>query len=242
MQRIVIEVREAVGPDFCVGVKLNSGDYMKNDAGLMPDEAIEQVRWLLTCGLLDMCELSGGNAEGSQGSSRLACMFPCSLKLLCPFFTHTSFTVSLRAKSIDKAPVKKESTRIREGLFDDFARRVQEIETDVAVQLSGGFRSRVGMADAVESKTCDLIGLGRAVVLDPHLCRDILLNPEVSDTDAFAASHAINGRWIIPWLPVKAVGASLSVQFFYYNMRRLGRSHPAPCTLPASCILMRLCC
>jgi 2,4-dienoyl-CoA reductase-like NADH-dependent reductase (Old Yellow Enzyme family) len=73
LQRIVIEVREAVGPDFCVGVKLNSGDYMKNDAGLMPDEAIEQVRWLLTCGLLDMCELSGGNAEGSQGSSRLAC-------------------------------------------------------------------------------------------------------------------------------------------------------------------------
>jgi 2,4-dienoyl-CoA reductase-like NADH-dependent reductase (Old Yellow Enzyme family) len=55
--------------------------------------------------------------------------------------------------------VKKESTRIREGLFDDFARRVQEIETDVAVQLSGGFRSRIGMADAVESKTCDLIGV-----------------------------------------------------------------------------------
>jgi hypothetical protein len=58
--------------------------------------------------------------------------------------------------------------------------------------------------------------------LDPHLCRDILLNPDVLDVDAFAASHAINGRWIIPWLPVKAVGASLSVQFFYYNMRRLG--------------------
>lgn len=42
------------------------------EGGLMPDEALEQVRWLLDCGLVDLIELSGGNAEGSQGSSRLA--------------------------------------------------------------------------------------------------------------------------------------------------------------------------
>ena len=45
------------------------------EGGLQPDEALEQVRWLINCGMVDFIELSGGNAEGSQGSSRLASTF-----------------------------------------------------------------------------------------------------------------------------------------------------------------------
>lgn len=158
---------------------------MKNDAGLMPDEALEQVRWIMESKLFDWVELSGGNAEGSQGTSRLA--------------------ASLRMKSIDKAPVIKESTRIREGLFDDFAARVkslrEELDSPVAIQLSGGFRSRLGMADAIDSGVCDLIGMGRAAVLQPTICRDVLLNPAVKDEDAFATPHGINGAFLPSFAP-----------------------------------------
>lgn len=45
------------------------------------------------------------------------------------------------------------SPRIREGFFTDFAEKVQAMKSPVPIQLSGGFRSRSGMADALEYHT-----------------------------------------------------------------------------------------
>jgi len=59
---------------------------------------------------------------------------------------------SFTEKSLGKAPVKKESTRIRESFFADFSEKVQALNPKIPIQVSGGFRSRVGMADAIESK------------------------------------------------------------------------------------------
>lgn len=119
LQRIVTETRAACPVPFCLSVKLNSGDYMKGGLGLLQEEALEQVRWLLTCGLVDLVEISGGNAEASStGTSRLH--------------------AALRAKSLGTAPPPpvKDSTRIRECFFTDFAEKVKAIETNVPVQLS----------------------------------------------------------------------------------------------------------
>lgn len=142
----------------------------------------------------------------------------------------------------------KESTRIREAFYTEFAEQVKAMDSPVPVQLSGGFRSRTGMADAIHSGACDLIGLGRAAVLEPELPRKILLNPEYDDEGSVAMSHELRGVWFANMIPVKVVGAGLPVQvrdhrrdaviwptvrrnvrltictgqFFYYNMRRLG--------------------
>lgn len=43
----------------------NSADYMES-GGLEQDEALEQVRWLVTCGMVDMVEISGGSVEQNQ--------------------------------------------------------------------------------------------------------------------------------------------------------------------------------
>lgn len=56
LQRIVEAVRAVCPESFCISVKLNSGDYMEK-GGLTQDEALEQVRWLVTCGMIDMVEL-----------------------------------------------------------------------------------------------------------------------------------------------------------------------------------------
>lgn len=37
--------------------------YKKENGGLGQDEALEQVRWLTECGMVDFVEISGGNAE-----------------------------------------------------------------------------------------------------------------------------------------------------------------------------------
>lgn len=123
---------------------------------------------------------------------------------------------------MDKAPTMSESTRIREAYFTEFAERVQELDSNVPIQLSGGFRSRNGMADAIDSGVCSLIGLGRSVVLQPDLPKAVLLNPSIPDDQAFAQSHIVKGQWFANMIPVKVVGAGLAIQFFYHNMRRLG--------------------
>ena len=78
------------------------------------------------------------------------------------------------------------------------------------------------MADAIDSGVCSLIGLGRSVVLQPDLPAAVLLNPSIPDDEAFALCHIVRGQWFARMIPVKVVGAGLAIQFFYYNMRRLG--------------------
>jgi hypothetical protein len=79
------------------------------------------------------------------------------------------------------------------------------------------------MADAIESSTCDMIGLGRATVLQPDLPIAVLLNPAVPDTEALGVSHVVRGQWLTRIIPAKLVGGGLITQFFYHNMRRLGK-------------------
>lgn len=79
------------------------------------------------------------------------------------------------------------------------------------------------MADAITSGACQLIGLGRAAVLEPELPAKVLLNAEYDDQGALAMSHIVRGQWFSDLVPVKAVGSGLGIQFFYYNMRRLGK-------------------
>lgn len=200
LQRLVTEIRELCPYPFCLSVKLNSGDYMEH-GGLTQDEALEQVRWLTTCGLIDMVEISGGNAETKNSG------------------LHTSFA----KKSLEQVPKKKESTRIREAYFTEFAERVRDIQGKrCPIQLSGGFRSRIGMADAIESGITDLIGLGRTAVLEPSIPRTLLLDPGVADEEALAMPHVVKGMWFAKLIPIKIVGGGLPIQFFYFNMRRLG--------------------
>lgn len=52
--------------------------------------------------------------------------------------------------------------------FLDFARRAKAI-TSVPVMLTGGFKTRQQASDAVEGRVVDMVGLARALVLDPQL-------------------------------------------------------------------------
>ena len=68
LKRLVREIRDACPPPYCLSVKLNSADYMTT-GGLSQEEGLQQVRWLVECGMVDFVEVSGGNAE--QTSSKL---------------------------------------------------------------------------------------------------------------------------------------------------------------------------
>ncbi len=190
LKRLVTEIRENCPQPYCLSVKLNSADYMDQGEGLEVEEGLEQVRWLRECGMVDFVEISGGNAEQKRSG------------------LHNSFG----KKTISQGQQMKESTRIREAFYTDFAEKAKAMDSSVPVQLSGGFRSRTGMADAIYSGACDMIGLGRAAVLEPELPRAVLLNPAYDDKGSVAISHIIRGQWFQRLIPAKVVGSSLGIQ------------------------------
>jgi 2,4-dienoyl-CoA reductase-like NADH-dependent reductase (Old Yellow Enzyme family) len=54
-----------------------------------------------------------------------------------------------------------DSTRAREAYFLEYARTVRSLAGAVPLAVTGGFRSRTAMNEAVHSGECDVIGLGR---------------------------------------------------------------------------------
>ncbi|MEV6225398.1 nitroreductase family deazaflavin-dependent oxidoreductase [Nocardia fluminea] len=66
------------------------------------------------------------------------------------------------------------STVAREAYFLEYAESVRAAAGSVPLAVTGGFRSRVAMVDAVESGECDVVGLGRPSAVSPNAARDIL--------------------------------------------------------------------
>ena len=129
---VVNATRAAVGPTFPISVKLNSADFQRG--GFQFEDSIQVAKWLSDASI-DLLEVSGGNYEQP--------------KLLG--------VDGLEApEEQDVAP----STKAREAYFIDFAQAMQK-EVDVPLMVTGGFRSRSAMLQALESGAADIIGLGR---------------------------------------------------------------------------------
>lgn len=77
-----------------------------------------------------------------------------------------------KGHSIKKDTIK-ESTRQREAYFLEFAEKLRA-NVNVPIMVTGGFRSCEGMAAAIDSGACDLIGLGRPLCVEPELANHIL--------------------------------------------------------------------
>ena len=66
------------------------------------------------------------------------------------------------------------STRAREAYFLDYARTVREQAGDIPVAVTGGFRSRSAMHNAIHDGECDVIGIGRPTATTTNAAETIL--------------------------------------------------------------------
>ena len=128
----VAAVRKAVGPDFPVSVKLNSADFQKG--GFDFEDSLQVVQWLEQAGV-DLIEISGGTYEQP--------------KLL-----------GLQGMEEEEKQEVAESTMVREAYFVDFALAMQK-KVSIPLMVTGGFRQRLAMEQALESGSADVVGLGR---------------------------------------------------------------------------------
>ena len=132
-------VREAVGPDFPVSVKLNSSDFQRG--GFTHEEAITVAKWVDAEGL-DLLEISGGTYESLE-------------------------------KSFLRSASKEESTRQREAYFLEYAKDIQKSLQHTPLMVTGGFRSRATMEDAITNDSVAVIGIGRPLCVNTRCVQEL---------------------------------------------------------------------
>ena len=125
-------VRAAVGPDFPVAVKLNSADFQKG--GFAFEDSLQVAAWLEEASV-DLIEISGGTYEQPK-------------------------LMGVEGLEEEERQNVAESTMMREAYFVDFALAMQE-KVSIPLMVTGGFRRRAAMEQAVAGGGADLIGLGR---------------------------------------------------------------------------------
>ncbi|HAC34321.1 MAG TPA: NADH:flavin oxidoreductase [Gammaproteobacteria bacterium] len=141
----VAAVRRAVGEEFAVSVKLNSADFQKG--GFTLDESVQVVRWLNETSL-DLLEISGGSYEAPQ---------------------LMGFSGDRRTTELPP----RQSTRDREAYFLEYAAAIRQVAT-MPVAITGGFRSRSVMTEALAAGELDLIGMARPFAANPELASELL--------------------------------------------------------------------
>jgi 2,4-dienoyl-CoA reductase-like NADH-dependent reductase (Old Yellow Enzyme family) len=145
LREVLRACRSAVGADFPIGVKLNSSDFQQGGFGA--DECLQVVRWLGEDGV-DLLELSGGSYESP-----------------------TMMGAKLRGPDAER-PVS-DSTRRREAYFLEYAAAMRGAAS-MPVMVTGGFRTRAAMDEALAGGALDMIGLGRPLCVDTDLPRRLL--------------------------------------------------------------------
>lgn len=183
----VASVRSAVGPDFPVAVKLNSADFQKG--GFAFEDSLQVAEWLEQASV-DLIEISGGTYEQ-------------------PKLLGVEGMEEVEEQNV------RHSTKMREAYFVDFALAMQE-KVSIPLMVTGGFRQREVMEQAVESGGADLIGLGRPMCVMTDAPKQLLGGLDA--LPRYESELAFFPPWL-SWLnaikPLRAM-ATFGVQFWFY--------------------------
>lgn len=202
----VRRVREAVGPNFPVSVKMNSADFSKG--GFSLDDSVQVAQWLEQAGI-DLLEISGGTYE----------------------------KLALMGETIDAStaqtntPAMPASSAAREAYFLDYAKRIRAA-VSIPLAVTGGFRSRDAMEQALSDGALDVIGLGRPLCTEPDVQE--LLNGQAGDGgmqgfQAWEQKLRIGPGWLGPRsgnATMRTLNFSAATQWYYQQILNLADGQP----------------
>jgi 2,4-dienoyl-CoA reductase-like NADH-dependent reductase (Old Yellow Enzyme family) len=198
MIETVRAVRRAVGADKVVSVKLNSSDFQKG--GFSFEDCLKVVA-MLDMETVDLLEISGGNYEQPRmmGQDGLEPVFETGVR---------------------------ESTRAREAYFMAYAEEVLK-SARTPVMVTGGFRSRTAMEEAVDSGVA-MVGIGRPLCVEPDAC-NLLRREQIEALPAFEAGLRLGSGYFGPTSSndvIKAANALSAMAFYYRNIIRMADGKP----------------
>ena len=195
----VAAVRKAVGAKFPVSVKLNSADFQKG--GFAFEDSLQVVQWLEQAGV-DLIEISGGTYEQP--------------KLL-----------GLQGMEEEEQQQVAESTQLREAYFVDFAKAMQE-KVNVPLMVTGGFRQRLVMEQALQTGSADIIGLGRPLCVMTDAPKQLFEG--LDELPRYEESLSLLPNWLAFLGNIKTIRAmaGFAVQYWYYGqIDAIGRNGKA---------------
>lgn len=113
------------------------------------------------------------------------------------------------------------TTRAREAYFVDYAHSVRQEAGDVPIAVTGGFRSRTAMDEALGAGDCDLIGIARPTVTATDAAATLLDGTTATLTthDIRAGMRPLLGRVT----DLKALDGFLNISWNVDQMHRLAR-------------------
>jgi 2,4-dienoyl-CoA reductase-like NADH-dependent reductase (Old Yellow Enzyme family) len=173
--------------------------------------------------------------------SRVSPAFAVGIKLNSADFQRGGFTedesrlvvAALARESIDLIEVSggsyeqpammgkaADSTRAREAYFLEYARTVRGLAGDIPLAVTGGFRSRAAMAEAVDSGECDVIGLGRPTATTTDAA-DVVLGGRAETL----ASHQLRAgmrRILGRFVDLKSLDGILELSWHTDQLHRVG--------------------
>lgn len=165
-------IRERVGPDFPVIIKMNGADRLPLRNGLKTQELVEVARIMEAEGV-DAVEISVGHYESG---------FP----MVCGTFNRCLRNM-VRGSMLHLPAVRRHLVRIfrplvalfsnllwkgREGFNLDYTPSFKE-KLGIPVICVGGFRTRGAMEQAIRDGQCDAVSAGRPFIADPYFYRHI---------------------------------------------------------------------
>ncbi len=186
-RRFVLEVYQAMRKE--VGAKFPIGIKLNSAdfqrGGFTEEESLDTIRALADAGI-DLIEISGGTYEAP----------------------------AMTGVKTSKEPVK-ESTRLREAYFLEFAEKARAaVKTPLVV--TGGFRSAAGMAQAIESGAVDMVGLARMLAIEPDAPRKLLAGkPTVHQVKPITTGIKM----------IDKLGL-LEISWYTGQLKRIGRGEP----------------
>lgn len=205
---VVKATRAAVPAGFALSVKLNSADFQRG--GFAFEDSLQVAGWLEAAGV-DLIEISGGTYEQPR-------------------------LLGIEGMEPVEQPGIAASTLAREAYFVDFALAMKD-RLKVPLMVTGGFRSRAAMEEALSRGAADVIGLGRPLCAMPDGAAQLLAGldrlPRAEDGLAlFPPALAFLKR-------IKALRAvdSFAAQYWFYcqiyALGRTGQTEPGKSVLAA---------
>ncbi|SNX82972.1 related to NADH oxidase [Melanopsichium pennsylvanicum] len=243
---IVDLVREKVERhDFLIGVKLNSSDYVQG--GLSEDDALLNVKWLAENGKVDFVEISGGNYEnpsfvmdGFDSEKEKAKIEKLSNKnnsanTKSDLKVTATGADTVQGAGVDPTAKTTACTGRREAFFQNFARRCRSVlpaDSSLKIILTGGLRSRHGIASAIhpDDGAADMACLGRPAAVFPSLPQR-LTNTSLADAspEAGTPDYKVPAVSSLALVPTKIVGAGWGTLWHTFHMAQtvLGKGENA---------------
>ncbi|MEV0669233.1 NADH:flavin oxidoreductase/NADH oxidase family protein [Mycobacterium sp. NPDC050441] len=112
------------------------------------------------------------------------------------------------------------STREREAYFLEYARTVRNVAGDVPIAVTGGFRSRPAIDEALRAGDCDVVGLARPTVTTPDAAAALLSErvAALPTRELQYGMRSVLGRFV----DVKALDSVLNISWNTDQLHRLG--------------------